>query len=396
MFIALRDLWFARGRFALMATVVGLLALLMVLLTGLSTGLVDDNIGGLRALPVTQFAFSAESQGKWNNSAVDKDQWEAVARTPGVTAAAPLGNKLFNGQVYDDTGKAGQARAEVLADGKATTKGTAVDLSLFGIEPGSFIAPPTVQGDALGSRPDGVLVSSALAKKGVKIGDTIVLDRVGTPLVVIGTTDKANYGHVPIVFAPLALWQEATYGPPGGATATTPLAPSVSRLATAVAIDAQPGPDFATVDQQLGLRTISKTEAFNGSPGYAEETGTLTMIKCFLYLIGAVLVGAFFTVWTIQRKSEIALIKALGATNAYVLRDALAQAAIVLVGATTVGVLAGRLFGFVIPNGAPFSFDLRAVALAGLFVVLLGLAGAALSTRRITKVDPLLALGSAR
>ena len=33
-------------------------------------------------------------------------------------------------------------------------------------------------------------------------------------------------------------------------------------------------------------------------------------------------VGTFFTVWTIQRTRQIGLLKALGATNGYVLRDA--------------------------------------------------------------------------
>jgi putative ABC transport system permease protein len=396
MFIALRDLWFAKGRFALMGAVVCLLALLMVLLTGLSTGLVDDNIGGVRALPANQIAFSAEAGVKWNNSVVDQTQWDAFAKTPGVNASAPVGNKLFNGQAYRDRTEAEHARDEIVASGKPTTKGTAVDLALFGVEPRSFVAPRPVTGEPIGGNPNGVVVSDALVKKGVAIGDTIVLDRVGTELTVVGVSDKANYGHVPIVYAPLRLWQEATYGPPGGPTAAAPLPESVYRLATVIAADVAPGTDLSSVSQQLGLKTVSKNESFNGSPGYAEETGTLTMIKCFLYLIGAVLVGAFFTVWTIQRKSEIALVKALGASNRYVLTDAMGQAAIVLVLATGLGVLLGRLFGFAIPNGAPFSFDPLAVGLAGLFVVLLGLAGAALSTRRITKVDPLTALGSAR
>jgi|TARA_B110000438_G_scaffold172429_1_gene164809 putative ABC transport system permease protein len=49
MFLALRDLAFAKGRFLLMATVIIMVALMMVLLTGLSIGLVDCNISGIRA-----------------------------------------------------------------------------------------------------------------------------------------------------------------------------------------------------------------------------------------------------------------------------------------------------------------------------------------------------------
>ena len=50
MFLAVRELSFARGRFALMGSVIALVAVLTVLLSGLATGLVDDGISGLRAL----------------------------------------------------------------------------------------------------------------------------------------------------------------------------------------------------------------------------------------------------------------------------------------------------------------------------------------------------------
>lgn len=120
------------------------------------------------------------------------------------------------------------------------------------------------------------------------------------------------------------------------------------------------------------------------------------MIKCFLYLIGAVLVGAFFAVWTVQRKPEIGLLKALGASNAYLLRDALGQALAILTMSALVGLVVSLGLGAMIPNGAPFAFVPGPVLLAGAAVVALGLLGAAMSVRRITSVDPLIALGGAR
>ncbi len=397
MFIARRDLWFAKGRFALMGAVVAMLALLMVLLTGLATGLVDDNISGVRNLPATYLAFNGESGVKFNQSTVDRRQWEEAATRPGVVAAAPIGNSLFNAHAFPTPTAASAAREEVLARGRSSSaEGKAVDLALFGVEPGTFIAPASTEGQTLGATERGVVISEALAtKQGLKVGDTIVLDRVGTELPVIGVTGKANYGHVPIVYAPLAVWQEATFGPPGGAAPGGELSPAVRNVATLVALDTASGFDPAVIDQ-LGLKTVTKTAAFDGSPGYKEETGTLNMIEAFLYVIAALLVGAFFTVWTIQRRHEIGLVKALGASNRYLLRDALGQALIVLVAATAVGVLVGLSFGFVIPGNAPFALRPGPVLLAAVLVVVMGLIGASLSLRRITKVDPLIALGGAR
>ena len=113
MFFAVRDLRFARGRFALMGAVVALVALLMVLLTGLSTGLVDDNVSAIADLPADHVSFSAESGVKFNQSTVTEDQWTKAAAVPGVEAVAPVGNTLFNGHVYTSSELAGQARDEV-------------------------------------------------------------------------------------------------------------------------------------------------------------------------------------------------------------------------------------------------------------------------------------------
>ena len=55
MFLAIRELRFARGRFGLMGAVVGLIAVLMVMLSGLASGLVNDGVSGLKSLPVTAF-----------------------------------------------------------------------------------------------------------------------------------------------------------------------------------------------------------------------------------------------------------------------------------------------------------------------------------------------------
>ncbi|HTN99625.1 MAG TPA: hypothetical protein VL068_03020, partial [Microthrixaceae bacterium] len=57
MFLAWRDLLFAKGRFVLVGAVIALIALLTTLLSGLANGLVDDGISGLRELPLTHLAF---------------------------------------------------------------------------------------------------------------------------------------------------------------------------------------------------------------------------------------------------------------------------------------------------------------------------------------------------
>jgi putative ABC transport system permease protein len=121
------------------------------------------------------------------------------------------------------------------------------------------------------------------------------------------------------------------------------------------------------------------------------------MIQVFLYAISALVVGAFFTVLVIQRKPEIAVLRAMGAATGYVLRDSLLQSAVLLVVSTVVGVAAGVAAGAGLSaTPMPFALDLGAVGVAALLLVALGMVGAAVAVLRVTRVDPLTALGGNR
>ena len=372
MFLASRDLRFARGRFALIGSIVALIAFLGVILSGLASGLADSGISALRALPVTNLAFASSASGElFSQSTVSRATWQAWAAQPGVRKAEPLGQSLVHARV------AGQGDKQL-------------DLAVFGVEPGGFAAPAPVTGRSLGTSPDGVLISRQIAAEGVKIGDRLLAGQAGTPLTVIGTIGDSSFGHVGAVYAPLSLWQQLHYGLPG------PLPAAAGEQATAVALQLNPGTDTAAIDHRLGTQTVGKPGAYAASPGYTAESSTMSLIRGFLYAISALVVGSFFTVWTIQRRDEIALLKAIGASTAYILRDALAQAAVILAAATAIGTGIGLGLGPSLMGSAPFALEPGQVALAAAALIALGLAGASAAVRRITKVQALTALGANR
>lgn len=376
MFLALRELRFARTRFALMGAVVALIAVLMVLLSGLSVGLVNDGVSGLKKLPVSSFAFEhgVQKDAAFSRSVVDVatvDRWRAQ---PGVAEAAPFGNTLVN------------ARGD---------RGTEIDLALFGVEPDSFLAPRAAEGAGLGGTPNGIVVSRTAIEEGLRIGDTVTVDRLGTKLVVVGSlAGQHTFGHVDVAYVALPLWQRIK----AGAAPGDPVPAHALREATAVALRAQPGRtiDLAAGDAAAGTESLSLHDAFGASPGYTAETSTLTLIQVFLYAIAALVVGAFFTVWTIQRRQEIAVMRAMGAPTSYLLRDGLGQALVMLLISIAAGVAVGIGLGSLVGGGVPFALTGGAVGLAAALLLALGLAGAAAAVTRIAAVDPLTALGANR
>jgi putative ABC transport system permease protein len=366
MFLALRELRFARSRFALMGAVVALIAVLMVLLSGLSSGLVNDGVSGLRQLPVTAFAFADGTRvdGAFSRSVIDAGQVEAWRGQPGVEAAEPFGNMLVNAH---------------------SGAGAPLDLALFGVQPGTFLDPAPASGTRLG-RADGLVVSSTLLDDGLRLGDTVTIDRLGVKLTVVGATaDQRTFGHVDVAYLPLDAWRKIHNGAEGEATA--------------VAIKARDGValNLAAGDSAARTTSMTLTDAYATSPGYTAETSTLSLIQAFLYAISALVVGAFFTVWTIHRRHELAVLRAIGASRAYLLRDGLAQALLILLAACGAGILAGVGVGALVAGGdVPFSLELPAVLTAAVLLIVLGLLGAATAIVRIATVNPLAALGAQR
>lgn len=375
MFLALRELSFARGRFLLMGTVVALVSLLMVLLSGLSVGLVNDGVSGLQKLPVTSFAFESEvdTTAAFSRSVVDVSAAETWAGVEGVDDAAPFGNTLVNTR---------------------TGSGLDIDLALLGVDRGSWLAPDAEAGAPL-TGPGQVVLAGTLQDEGVSLGDIITVDQVGTELEVVGFVEgQHTYGHVDVGFVDLSTWQEVRAGVRPGEDVPG----HVYETATAIAVSGTDDPaDLAAGDRAAGTASMTLTESFDASPGYAAETSTLELIQWFLYAISALVVGAFFTVVTIQRTHEIAVLRALGASRWFLLRDSLVQSAVLLLGSTAVGLGLGLAVGASLSASAmPFALETAPVAVASTLLVALGMVGAVVAVVRITRVDPLTALGGNR
>lgn len=375
MFLARRELVFARGRFALMGAVVALISILMVLLSGLSVGLANDGVSGLQRIPVDAFAFQKDvsKDSAFSRSVVGPDAVDAWRDRDDVADATALGNTLVNAR---------------------TDRDVEIDLALFGVERGSFVDPEVESGTRL-AREGEVVISATAAEQGIEPGDTITVEPAGTELTVVGVlADQHTFGHVDIGYLPLRSWQEIRAGVRPG----DQVPPRVYEEFTAVALQAAgDGIDLAAGDEAAGTTSMTRETSYGASPGYTAETGTLSLIQWFLYAISALVVGAFFTVLTIQRRQEIAVLRAMGADTGWLLRDSLVQSLILLVLSAGTGIAIGLAGGALIAS-TPMPFALEAGPIAGATALLLtlGLAGAAVAVLRITRVDPLNALGGSR
>lgn len=367
MFLAIRDIRFAKGRFALMGSVVALISLLLVMLSGLTAGLGNQNTSALEKLggdaPVNQLVFGAPGQNEpkvsFTESEVTQEQADTWAGTSGVATVVPLGIN--------------QTRFQAKGASQGTT-----NVAVFGVGgtgADAEIAPSAVTDQT-------VVIGADVAKElSLQVGSVVTLG--GTDLTVSDIVPEQWYSHSSVVWTSLPAWTKIAHLSDPGQLAT----------ALAVTFDADATVDTDAANAAAGTVSTTRTGAFAGLGGYKSENGSLMMMQAFLYGISALVIVAFLTVWTVQRTRDIAVLKAMGASGSYLLRDALTQAAIVLLAGAGIGGLVGIIGGVFAAKAAPFLLTPATTVLPIVGIVALGLAGAALAVRKVTRVDAMIALG---
>lgn len=362
--------------------VLALMSIHIVIISGLSAGLVNDGVSSLKKMDADIVAFEegTKSDSAFTRSVVDQSLVQRWRELDGIEDAAPLGLSIVNAKNSD---------------------GSPVDLSLFGIVPGSFIDPVPAEGKAIpqlqgNANPTAtkheIVVSSTLKDEGVELGDELTLDRLGTKLKVVGFTEgQRTFGHVDVAFLPIDVWQEIHAGARAGEVVRD------NAYQEASVIVARGNVDLDAVSQELGMDARTMQTAFESSPGYLAESMTMSLIQWFLYAIAALVTGAFFLVWTIQRSGDIAVMRAMGATKGFLLRDSLGQAVIILVSSLLIGVVIALAMASGLEKTAmPFAIETGPVSLGTLLLFLFGMAGAAVAVFQVTRTDPLTALGENR
>lgn len=357
MFLAVRDLKYAKGRFALIAGVIAMITLLVVMLTGLSAGLARESVAAittLNARGVDRIAFAQLAVGQkvgFETSQLSQGATAKLAQQPGVERAATL----------------------TMSPTRADVRGQQIAVQAFSAS-ANWAAP---QGVSSGQ----AVVGKALAKNaGVKVGQTIRLGNADVRVAAISA--DASYQHTPVVWL--------STGDAAHASLTrSPGAHSVALLKT--------GPNFdEKAANAMGLTLKSPADAISTIESYKAENGSLTLMRVMLLVVSALVVGAFFTVWTIQRTPDLAVLKAMGAKTSTLVGDAVGQAGVLLLIGGGVGAGIAAVAGVFAEKQVPFVLSATTTLVPFALLIALGLLGALVSVRRIATIDPNTALGALR
>lgn len=394
MFLALRDIVSARGRFSLISFVVGLITVLLVMLTGLTGGLAKHNTSALEALAPERYVFTSDGPSfqesqvttsdvqEWHELVDDGSQviplgtaqtrLEAGSAMGVAVLGLPAGTKV-PAPVVSGAGAAGTEIAGVTAAGAATEAEAGADSAA------SLETQETVVAE------DGIVVSHEIvAEAGVQPGETVEIGGVEQP--VSAVVEDEHYSHQPVVWASTQVWQQIARAHDD--VVGTVLAVNTRDRQAGALSDAE----WQDAENQIGDSAVTVEDSFSGLAAYQSEQASLQLIQVLLYAISALVTVAFLSVWTIQRSRDLSVLRALGASPGYVWKDALGQAAVVVGIGVVLGAGVGLAAGVWAGSSVPFDLQWTTVVVPAAGIWVLGMCGALVATRRVKKIDPASAL----
>ncbi|MDK8718958.1 ABC transporter permease [Corynebacterium pseudodiphtheriticum] len=393
MFLALRDIVSARGRFSLISFVVGLITVLLVMLTGLTGGLAKHNTSALEALAPERYVFTSDEPSFQESQVTTSDvqEWQELVDVD--SQVIPLGTAQTRLE-------AGSAMGVAVLGLPAGTKVPAPVVSGAGAAgteiAGATAADAAAEADSAASQEaqeqqdailgeDGIVVSQEIvAEAGVQPGETVEIGGVEQPVSAVVADE--HYSHQPVVWASTQVWQQISRA-------------QDDVVGTVLAVDTRDqhagslrDEEWQDAENQTGDSVATVEDSFSGLAAYRSEQASLQLIQVLLYAISALVTVAFLSVWTIQRSRDLSVLRALGASPGYVWKDALGQAAVVVGIGVVFGAGVGWAAGVWAGGSVPFDLQWTTIVVPAAGIWVLGMCGALVATRRVKKIDPASAL----
>lgn len=364
MFLAWNEIKHSKLRYFLIIDVMVLIAYLVFFLIGLAYGLAQDN-----------------------RTAVDKWQADAIVLTD--EANVNMAMSMMPADSIDDVSAAetavlGQSPSVAQVNGRSDSLDK-INVSIFGIEPDSFIAPNVIDGAMFGGDYEAVVDNSMHLEDGVELGDLLYLAGVDDPIKVVGFTDNAKFSVSPVLYTSLDTFRDVRFAKSGGVGVK-------NDIINAVIVRAADH-DVANVTVSTSdLKVYPVATYINKLPGYQAQVLTFGLMIGFLVVIAAVVIGIFIYVFTLQKAAIFGVMKAQGISNGYISKAVIIQTLLLAVLGFGLGAGLTLLTALFLPPAVPFRIE--TMYFIGLFLILVfsSVLGALFSVRTVVKVDPLKAI----
>lgn len=360
--LALAEMRRAKLRFGLLTGAVALLVFLIIFQQTLAAALLGFFTGGLENQSAEVLVYNEDARRNVEGSVILPGQLEAVTAVEGVGTAVPLGEGTFT----------------------VRAAGELQDAVVFGYELGGPGAPTRLTEGRLPQADGEAVASSVDADNGFGIGEIVEVVPGGYDVTVVGVAEDSRFAVLPTLFTSFATFEEASLGANPDARAVP---------ASLIAVDPAPGVDPTELASRItqdvpGVEALDRQTAVASLPGVSSIRSSFSVILGLAFIVVVLITGFFFLILTVQKTQALTLLRAVGASGAYLIGNLALQ--VVLVTVVGVGVAAGLLA--LAAAGSSEDFPIEAdpglIVTTGGAVLVLALVASLASVRRVTRIDP--------
>jgi len=373
------------GRFASISSVIALITVLILFLSGLGEGLALGNRQFIERIQGELLVYQDTADLQIAASQFDRSIIASVRRVPGVEDVGAIG---FSSTVIRPPSQSNAAGDE-----------EGLRVSLLGVEPDRPGEPAVREGTTFSSSSanEAILGRQAALRSGARLGDIITIRSTqgavdeSYDLRVVGIADGQQYQISPGLIVPLITFDRVK---PKGDTR----ADETSLVFNVVAVRGAPGIETeelkAAIEREV--RSVEATDlvtAYENIPGYTAQRSTVDTQTGFTLIIGILVVGGFFQIQTLQKLGQIGMLKAIGASNGLVAWSTVLQIVFTNLIGVALGAIGTALLAASFPATVPIVFRQGNVLIAVSGLLIIGPLGGLVALRAALQVEPLTALG---
>ena len=367
--LALRELRRQPTRFAVATLVLAVLAVLLMFIGSLLDGLLASQTGAYRAQRAELIVYSSDARTSVVRSRLTQPVLDAVAAVDGVTAVGGLGSAQLGARRGDQPNSRDLLSVAVLG---------------YQTAPNGLPDTPPAAGEAI--------ADDVLEADGVRRGDVLLVGPARTPVTVVGFVADTGFSGQATLWTSLDTWRSVV-----AANRPDLTLGEGTVQAAVVTVHGDAGEVARAIDQATdgATETLTRSAAIDAIPGVKQQRSTFNQIMGVTAFIALIVVALFFALITLERVGLYGILKAIGGSTRTLFAGVMAQAVIVALVASAIGVVVTVALGAVIPSGSiPFQVTTSRLLTSVGIVVLAAALGSVFSLRRVLRVDPAEAIGA--
>lgn len=357
MFLAIKEMRYAKLRYGLVIGIMFLIAYVVFMLSGLASGLAEEVKKVIIDWDAQEIVLSEDANKTFAASQLTRNDLAAVEGTK----KAPIG--LYSG---------------------AITKGKEkINISVFGTSEDAFLLPEITKGKGFNQENE-IIISKNLADKGFKVGDVVEIGSSSEKLTITGIFPETYYAVTPVAYTSLDTWTKLKFS-------KQQFLSEDAKPINGIVLQSKNGKINA--DSETKLEKLTTTDFIENLPGYSAQNLTLGAMIYFLFFVVAAVVGIFMYVITLQKTAIFGVMKAQGISNKFIAKSIISQSFIVGVLGVAIAFVLAYGTSFVLPDAMPFAVMGGQWLLYSGILLLVAIIGGLFSIRTVAKVDPITAIG---